>query len=111
MKRSQVIGLLAVACIPIGIYVSSLFASTTSVENEVQDEVTVEIETVEVDSIEKRIDEAKAAAMADIEAEANQMRDEFIANELKTVEAAVLAEIEGELKERRTGVEKATGAY
>lgn len=76
-----------------------------------EEEITAVPEVVEVDVIEKRIADAQAEAMAEIETKANEMRDQFIQNELKTVEAEVLAEIESEIKARRVDVEKETGAY
>lgn len=109
MKRSQVIAVLVIAGFVVFVFGSQLLSSTETYVNDTR-EMIVEKE-VEVDSIEKRIANAQAEAMADIEAEANTMRDQFIQNELKTVEAEVLAEIESELKARRIDVEKETGAY
>lgn len=72
----------------------------------------VEIEKeVTVDALEVRIKEAQGAALADIEAKADEMRTQYIDNELKTIEAAVLAEVESELEARRIGIKKETGAY
>jgi hypothetical protein len=76
-----------------------------------EEKITALPEVVEVDVIEKRIADAKDTAMSDINAKADTLRDDFIANELKKIEAKVLAEIEKELKERRVDVEKQTGLY
>lgn len=66
---------------------------------------------VEVDALEVRIKEAQDQALSEIETKANDMRNKFIENELKTIEAQVLKDVEAEIKARRTDVEKETGAY
>jgi hypothetical protein len=68
-------------------------------------------EEVKVDVVEERIAKAKAEAMTEIEAQANSMRDKFVANELDKVEAKVLAEIQQELKARQIEAEKRSGEY
>lgn len=70
----------------------------------------VEVEKT-VDALEVRIKDAQEAARAEIETKADEMRAEYIENEMKTIEAQVLAEVEAELESRRIGLEKETGAY
>lgn len=109
MKRMYIL-LALIAVVAVGFVLGQdYFSNSFIVENE-QKEVIVEKE-VEVDSIEKRIKEAQAEAMADIEAEANQMRDEFVATRLDEVESEVLGEIQSELKARQVETDKRTGAF
>lgn len=90
-----------------------LYKPSTSeyVRENTEVEIIAQPEVVEVDVIQKRIADAQNKAMADIDAKADAMRGEFVANELKKIEAEVLAEIETELKTRRIEVEKQTGLY
>lgn len=107
--RRVVILLLGVGIVSAAGY--AIFGSSTIevVNPAVEREVVVE--EVTVDNIEARIAEAQEAARAEIETKADEMRAQYIDNEMKTIEAAVLAEVEAELEARRIGLEKETGAY
>ena len=74
-----------------------------------------EVEVVEkevvLDATEKRIKEAQDAEMERINSEADQMRQEFVNNELKKIESSVLKDITDELEARSTQLDKETNVY
>jgi hypothetical protein len=107
MKRT----LLIISVLGVGLIVllGSQLASEVVVEKEVIEKEV--IKEVVVDNVEARVKEAQATAMIDIEARAEKIKNDFIANELKTIEAQVLKDVETELRDRRTQVEKETGAF
>ena len=108
--RRVVIALLGVGIVAVAVgYFLTQENTIKAVKPTVEREVVVE--EVSIDAIEVRINEAKEAARAEIETKADEMRAQYIDNEMKTIEAAVLAEVETELEARRIGLEKETGAY
>ena len=72
----------------------------------------VEVEKkVTIDALEVRIKEAQEAARAEIEAKADEMRAEYIANEMKTIEIEVREAHGQENEQTIVELKKETGAY
>lgn len=67
--------------------------------------------TVEVSQLEKRIADAQAAKMEEIEAAAKQSYDETKARMLKEVELSVIETYQGELTDRAKNLEKDVADY
>lgn len=85
------------------------FQNTGTVEYHRKVEV-VEKEVVR-DATEKRIKEAQDAEMERISSEADQIRQEFIDNELKKIASQVMKQKAAELIASSTQLDKETGEY
>lgn len=77
----------------------------------VQYERQVDVQEVLVDATAKRIQDAQDAEMDRINTEADQMRQEYVENELKKIESKTLKEIQSELEARTDQLDKESGDY
>lgn len=93
----------------LGALVYSYMSEPTTYE--AQNETVVVEKEVEVDNLEKRIEDAQNAAQAEIEAKAQAEYDAVYTAEMAKVKAEVLLEVEQEIEAQRLEVESQIQAY
>lgn len=100
--------IIAGVVIVLGAVVFSQMSSTTEV---ITQEAEVLVEEVEVDALEKSINDAQDAKKAEVEAIANKAWQEAYDQEMKKVELEVIKSFNAKLDTRQIELEKETKTY